>query len=240
MTALAAKPNLRRFDRWFATTNQLRTSGTDILLAAAPRYRGESLRGAELHGLEQPPHRRPGEDRGRQARPAAAEVAAPETWRRSSDNRASGAAAPLDGIVLRYGNLYGPGASDSLVELIHKRRLPIVGAGTGVWSWTHLDDAAAAAVASPRGRRVRRLQHHRRRACSRFGVAALPGRGGWRQAPMRVPEWLATPIAGSVVVRWMTEGRGASNEKAKRELGWRPAWASWRDGFRAGLDDRPA
>jgi nucleoside-diphosphate-sugar epimerase len=145
--------------------------------------------------------------------------------------------APLTGIVLRYGNFYGPGASESMVELLRARKMPIVGTGTGVWSFIHLDDAAAATVAAvERGSAgvynvvdddpapVAEWLPHLAEA-----VGAKP--------PMRLPVWLARAAAGEVVVRWMTEGRGASNEKAKRELDWRPGWTSWRDGFRRGLVD---
>lgn len=150
-------------------------------------------------------------------------------------------AAPLEGIVLRYGNLYGPGASDELVELIRKRRFPIVGNGAGVWSWTHVDDAAAAAVAAlepgaPGG--IYTIVDDEPAAISEWLPYLADAVGA--KPPLRVPKWLASPMAGSVIVRWMTEGRGASNEKAKRELGWQPAWASWRDGFRASLEGSPA
>jgi nucleoside-diphosphate-sugar epimerase len=236
MTALAAKPDLRRFDRWFATTNELRTAGTDILLAAAraagvPRFVAQSYAGwnnpriagpvtTEADGLDTEPLR----------------------WQRESIaairhvDEAVPAQAP-EGIVLRYGSFYGPGASDALVDLVRRRRFPLVGDGAGVWSWIHLDDAAAATVAA--------LD---RAAPGLYNVADddpapvsewLPYLADvvGAKPPMRVPTWLARPMAGAVPVRWMTEGRGASNEKAKRELGWQPRWASWRDGFREGLDE---
>jgi nucleoside-diphosphate-sugar epimerase len=239
MTALAARPNMRRFDRWFATTNQLRTKGTDILLAAARDVGVRRFVAQSYTGWNNP---RTG---GRVTTEADGLDPQPLKWQRQSlaaieHLEQAVQAAPLEGIVLRYGNLYGPGASDALIELVHKRRLPIIGAGTGVWSWTHLDDAATATVASLEGGAsgVYAITDDEPAAVSEWLPYLAEAVGA--RPPMRVPEWLAVPIAGSVVVRWMTEGRGASNEKAKRELGWRPAWASWRDGFRAGLDDRPA
>jgi nucleoside-diphosphate-sugar epimerase len=145
-------------------------------------------------------------------------------------------AAPVAGTVLRYGNFYGPGASEALVELIRKRRFPLIGDGAGVWSWIHLDDAAAATVAAlERGARgVYNITDDEPAAVSEWlpYLADVVG----AKPPMRVPEWLARLMAGAVPVGWMTEGRGASNEKAKRELDWQPAWRSWRDGFREGLD----
>jgi nucleoside-diphosphate-sugar epimerase len=146
-------------------------------------------------------------------------------------------AAPLEGIVLRYGNFYGPGGSESLVEMIRKRQLPIIGSGAGVWSWIHLDDAAAATVAA--------VEHGRRGVYNVVDDEPAPvsvwlpdvAQAVGAKAPLRVPAWLGRLAAGEVTVRWMTQARGASNEKAKRELGWRPTWSTWRDGFRRGLTD---
>jgi nucleoside-diphosphate-sugar epimerase len=145
-------------------------------------------------------------------------------------------AAPLEGIVLRYGNFYGPGASESLVELIRKRRLPVIGDGAGIWSWIHLDDAAAATVAAlERGARgVYNITDDEPAAVSEWlpYLAEVVG----AKPPLRVPTWLGRLMAGAVATRWMTQARGSSNEKAKRELGWRLAWPSWREGFREGLE----
>jgi nucleoside-diphosphate-sugar epimerase len=143
--------------------------------------------------------------------------------------------APLRGIVLRYGNFYGPGASEKLVEMLRKRRFPLVGGGEGVWSWIHLDDAATATVAAVE-----------RGAPGVYDIvddepapvsAWLPYLAAAVHAPppRRVPVWLARLGMGEVGVAMMTRIHGASNAKAKRDLGWRPAWTSWRDGFRDGL-----
>jgi nucleoside-diphosphate-sugar epimerase len=143
-------------------------------------------------------------------------------------------AAPLDGVVLRYGNLYGPGASDSLVELVRKRRLPILGDGAGIWSWTHIDDAASAAVvALERGSDIYNVTDDEPAPVAEWLPYLAEVLGA--KPPMRIPKWFGRIAAGSVVVRWMTEARGASNQKAKQELGWQPAWPSWRVGFREGL-----
>jgi nucleoside-diphosphate-sugar epimerase len=145
--------------------------------------------------------------------------------------------APLDGIVLRYGNFYGPGTTDQMVELLRKRQLPIIGNGAGIWSWIHLDDAAAATVAA--------VEHGRSGVYNIVDDEPAPV-AEWlpylaaqvgAKRPMRVPVWLGRLAAGQVAVQWMTEGRGSSNEKAKRELDWKPGFASWRDGFARGLTE---
>jgi nucleoside-diphosphate-sugar epimerase len=236
MTALAGKPDLRRFDRWFATTNRLRTEGTRHLLAAAE---AAGVAKMVVQGYTGWPNVREGsrvksEDDPLDPRPA--------KWQNESLAaieflEAAVPSAPLEGIVLRVGSFYGPGASDSLVELVRKRRLPIIGDGAGVWSWIHIDDAASATVAAvERGTRgVYNVVDDEPAEASAWlpYLADVVG----AQPPMHVPVWLGRLLAGEVAVRWMTEIRGSSNAKAKRELDWRPAWTTWRDGFRDGLTD---
>lgn len=119
------------------------------------------------------------------------------------------------------------------MELSRKRRCPVIGNGAGVWSWIHLDDAAAATIAAlERGAPgIYNITGDEPAAVSEWlpYLARVVG----AKPPLRVPRWLARPMAGAVAVRWMTEARGSSNEKAKRELGWQPACPSWRQGFRA-------
>src|SRR5947207_804906 len=145
------------------------------------------------------------------------------------------AAAPMQGIVLRYGSFYGPGASEAFVGLVRKRRLPVIGDGAGVWSFLHIRDAAAATVAA--------LEH------GRPGVYNVvddePARvTEWlpflaqavgAKPPRRIPVWLGRLAAGEAAVAAMTQIRGSSNARAKRELGWQPIWPSWRQGFSRGL-----
>jgi nucleoside-diphosphate-sugar epimerase len=237
MTALSGKADLRRFDSWFARTNELRTTGTRHLLAAAEAagvgrlvvqsYTGWSniRAGGPVKTEDDPfdPH------------PARAQTESIDALQFL--DRVVPAARSLEGIVLRYGNFYGPGASEALVDLVRKRRLPIIGDGGGVWSWIHVHDAAAATVAA--------VEHGRRGVYNIADDEPAPV-SAWlphlaeavgAKPPMRVPVWLGRLAAGQVAVQWMTQGRGASNEKAKRELDWRPAWPSWREGFRAGLSD---
>ena len=236
MTALAGKPDLRRFDRWFHLTNQLRTKGTDILLSAAwdagvKRFVAQSYTGwtnprtggpvkIEADGIDPDP--------AKMQRESLAAI-------RYLDESIPSAEPP--GVVLRYGNFYGPGASESLVDLIRKRRFPIVGDGAGVWSWIHLDDASAATVAAlERGRPgVYNVTDDDPAPVSEWLTHLADVVGA--KPSMRVPSWLGRLMAGDVPVRWMTEGRDSSNEKAKRELGWRLTWPSWRKGFREGLQD---
>ena len=236
MTALDGKADLRHFDKWFAVTNQLRTRGTEHLLNAAKATGVERFIAQSYIGWNNIREGGPvkTEDDPFDPHPAKAQTESLAAMRFLQ--QAVVEEAP-EGIVLRYGNFYGPGGSESLVEIVRKRRLPIVGEGAGVWSWIHLDDAAAATVAAlERGKRgVYNIVDDEPARMSEWlpYLAEVVG----AKPPMRVPVWLARVVAGQVPTQWMTEGRGASNNKAKRELGWKPAWSSWRDGFRFGLTD---
>jgi nucleoside-diphosphate-sugar epimerase len=151
-------------------------------------------------------------------------------------------AAPLDGLVLRYGALYGPGTSmaNEYAQLIRARKFPIVGDGAGVWSFVHVDDAAeATAIAVERGRAgVYKVVDDDPAPVAEW----LPYLGECLGArpPRRLPVWVARFAVGDVGVSVMTRVRGSSNAKAKQELGWQPAWPSWREGFRLGMYEQPA
>ncbi len=154
MTALAGDPDLRRFDRWFARTNELRTTGTENLLAAA---RASGARRFIAQSFTGWPNIREGGPVKSEDDPLDPDPPAAQTESLAAIRFLEQAVldAPLEGVVLRYGGLYGPGASEGLVELVRARKLPIVGAGSGVWSWIHVDDAAAATVAAlERGRGI--------------------------------------------------------------------------------------
>ena len=230
MTALARSFDLKRFDETFATTNRLRIEGTRHLLAAAAvagvdtfvaqSYIGWNARGAT-------------EDEPLIDDPVPAQrntLAAIEELESLARSR----------IVLRYGNLYGPGASEQLVELVRKRQVPIVGDGAGIWSWLHVDDAASATVAAVErgGSGLYNVVDDDPARVAEWLPALAAAVGA--KPPRRVPAWLAKPLAGEAAVRWMTEGRGVSNAKAKRQLGWRLRRPSWRDGFVDGLTDEEA
>ncbi len=236
MTALAGTPDMRRFDRWFATTNALRTRGTEHLLAAARRA---GVRRFVAQSYTNWPNVREGGPVKTETDPLDPDP--PRAQRRTLAairflERAV-LDASLEGMVLRYGNLYGPGASESLVDLVRKRRVPLLGEGSGIWSWVHIDDAAAATVAAvDRGRPgVYNIVDDDPAPVAEWlpFLAAAVG----APTPRHLPVWLGRLAAGEVAVSMMTRIRGSSNARAKHELGWRPAWASWRDGFRDGLTD---
>jgi nucleoside-diphosphate-sugar epimerase len=140
------------------------------------------------------------------------------------------------GIALRYGSLYGS-PDDAQLELVRKRRFPIVGDGGGMMSFVHLDDAAEATVLALErgGPEVYNIVDDEP-VPAREWVPALAHAIG-AKPPRRVPTWVARMLAGEVGVAWMTQARGASNAKAKRELGWTLRYPSWREGFRAAYTD---
>jgi 2-alkyl-3-oxoalkanoate reductase len=147
------------------------------------------------------------------------------------------------GVVLRYGFFYGPGthyASDgSIAAQVRKRRFPVVGAGQGVFSFVHLHDAATATVAAlERGRGIYNVVDDEPAPVRDWLPAYARAVGA--KPPWRVPRWLARMFAGPMAVRMATDVRGASNARAKAELGWQPALPSWREGFVTALDGAPA
>ncbi|GAA4442218.1 NAD-dependent epimerase/dehydratase family protein [Phytohabitans houttuyneae] len=230
MTALAQMRGLRNVDRVFAATNELRTRGTDNLLAAAARAgtrrvvaQGHNFvyerSGGPIKTEEDPVVARP-------IRSAERTIAAIKYVDRTVPQTAE------EGIVLRYGTFYGPGASDPMVEAVRKRQLPIIGGGTGIWSFIHTADAAAATLAAiERGTPgVYNVVDDEPAPVAQWlpYLAEVAG----AKPPVRLPAWVGRLLAGEFVVAQMTEVRGASNEKAKKELGWEPRFASWREGFR--------
>lgn len=236
MTAIsvahAGKPDMKHFDRWFATTNRLRTEGTDHLLAAAEatgvsHFVAQSY--GSWNGIREGGWVKTEED---PLDPMTGTVARPgmEAIRHVED-----VVVEAGGAVLRYGWLYGPGATDDLVEPVRKRQFPLVGGGAGYTSWVHLDDAASATVLAveQKVRGVFNIVDDEPAPASEWlpYLAACAG----AKPPMRVPKWLARPLGGEVAVRVMTEGRGFSNAKAKRELGWELRYPSWRQGFKEEL-----
>jgi nucleoside-diphosphate-sugar epimerase len=227
----------RHFDRDFALTNRLRIEGTDHLLSAGQamgvrRFVAQSYgawwyvrTGGPVKTEEDPLDPTP----AREMRESRAAI-------RHLEEAVLGAQW-TDGIALRYGAFYGPGTSmapgGELPEMIRRRRFPLVGDGAGVWSFVHVADAAEATAAA--------VEHGSRGV---YNVADddpapvaewLPALAQILDAkkPMRVPRLIGRLFAGEVGVVMMTDARGASNAKAKRELGWRPAHASWRQGFAA-------
>jgi 2-alkyl-3-oxoalkanoate reductase len=238
-TALAGVTNLRKFDKGFAATNRLRTEGTDHLLeaaraAGARRFVAQSFAGWPFARVGGPVKT---EDDPLDPDP-------PAQLRRTLDairhlEAAVGGAGDLEGVVCRYGGFYGPGTSAGvggyMLDDLRRRRFPIVGAGTGVWSFVHIDDAASATVAAVEGGGpgIYQVADDDPAPVSDW-LPALAAAVGARP-PRRLPAWLGRLLGGEHAVVLMNEARGASNAKARRELGWRPAWPSWRQGFRSGL-----
>jgi len=146
-----------------------------------------------------------------------------------------------EGVVLRYGAFYGPGTNFSLgpegtmVESIRKRQLPLMGKAGGVWSFIHIEDAAEATVNAIEGsgRGIYNIVDDEPAAVAEW--LPIAARAVEAPAPRRVPRWLGRLFAGEAATMLMTESRGASNAKAKRELAWTPRHPSWRDGFATGL-----
>jgi nucleoside-diphosphate-sugar epimerase len=230
--------DFRHLDRDFASTNRLRTEGTDHLLSAGQavgvrRFVAQSngaffsyvRAGGPVKTEEDPFDPTP----PREARQTLAAI-------RHLEQAVLGAEW-TEGVVLRYGAFYGPGTSMALgaeqFELVRKRKFPLVGEGGGVWSFIHVADAAEATVAAVEhgSRGVYNVVDDDPAPVAEW-LPALAQTLGARK-PMRVPRFVGRLFAGEAGVVMMTDVRGASNAKAKRELGWRPAHPSWRQGFAA-------
>ncbi len=233
MTALADMRSLRDPDREFAVTNELRTRGTDNLLAAAA-LAGTRRVIAQSYAGPGPDRRSSGglktEEDPLDLRPIRSAMRGPAAIAYVDRT------VPLEaqeGIVLRYGAFYGPGASDAVLAMVRKRQLPVIGGGTGIWSFVEVTDAAAAtAAAVDRGAPGVYNVVDSDPAPVAEWLPYLAGLAG-AKPPLRVPGWLGRLLAGEFVVAQMTSARGSSNEKARKELGWEPRYASWREGFRA-------
>ena len=231
MTALADMRSLRKPDKLFAATNELRTRGTDNLLSAAAQAGTRRViaqsninvnerSGGPVKTEEDPLDSRP-------VRSATRAMAAIKHVEKTVPFEAP------EGIVLRYGNFYGPGTGDFLLDAVRKRQLPLIGGGTGIWSFIEITDAAAATLAAVE--------------CGEPGVYNVVDSdpapvAEWlpylakvlgANPPLRMPAWLGRLLAGEFVVTLMTSARGSSNDKARKDLGWEPRYASWREGFRA-------
>ncbi len=227
MTALseahAGKPNLRRADRFFALTNRLRSEGIDHLLAAAEATGVSHVVAqghASMNGLRTDGWVRTEED--------PLEVIEGT----KAINHLEDVVVRAGGAVLRYGGFYGGGAHDDQVGMVRKRLIPLVGGGTGYVSWVHVDDAATATVLAveQRARGVFNIVDDEPAPGSEWLPYLAECAGA--KPPRRVPAWVVRLLAGEMAVGMMTEGRGFSNAKAKRELGWVLRYPSWRQGFK--------
>jgi nucleoside-diphosphate-sugar epimerase len=230
--------DMRHFDRDFALTNRLRTEGTDHLLSAGQAvgvqrfvaqgiaaYGAYARTGGPVKTEDDPLDPTP----VREMRETLAAI-------RHLEDAVLGARW-TEGIVMRYGTFYGPGTwmapGEEQFELVRRRKFPLVGDGGGVWSFIHVADAAEATVAAIENgsRGVYNVVDDDPTPVAEWLPALAQELGA--KKPMRVPRFIGRLFAGEAGVMMMTDARGASNAKAKRELAWRPAHASWRPGFAA-------
>ena len=233
LTDLKGASDLRKFERTFASSNRLRIEGTDYLLAAARDCGVKRMVAQSFCGW---PYARIGGYVKSEEDPL--DPNPPEQQRSTLDAirhlecAVSTSAAPA-GVVLRYGAFYGPNTGmfeATQIAQICKRRVPLIGDGGAWWSFLHIDDAAeATALAVNQGSGVYNIADDDPAPVREWlpATAAILG----AKPPFHIPAWLARTAAGEHLVVMMTESRAGSNAKAKRELGWRPRHASWRQGF---------
>ncbi len=236
LTSLPRRIDPRKMERDFVMNDRLRSEGTRHLVQAAQEAGAERILAQSIAFAYAP---------GRQgtlhAETDALYLDSPRAFRRSALALSELERTVLDagGIVLRYGYFYGPGSaiskSGSMCEDIARRRLPVVGKGAGVWSFIHVDDAARATVAAltTGASGAYNIVDDDPAAVSQWLPALADALGAPR--PRRVPAFIARIFAGDFGVSAMTRAQGASNELARRELGWMPEHASWREGFRSAL-----
>ena len=236
MTALGGELDLRHFADSFAETNRLRTDTTDHLIrasleAGARRFIAQSFAGwpNEQSGGPVKTEEAPlNTDPPKQVRETLGAILHLESVTTGTPG--------IEGLALRYGGFYGPGNAlgkgGVMLEAVVKRQMPLVGSGSGIWSFLHIDDAAqATALAVDRG--VYNIVDDEPAPVSEWLPYLANVLGA--KPPRRVPAWLARLIVGEAAVSMMTNIRGSSNAKAKRELGWKLHYPSWRGGFREGL-----
>lgn len=235
LTALSGSLGMRHFDRDFAMTNRLRTEATDHLLSAGRAVGVQRFLAQSYAGW---PFAREGEPVKSEDDPLDPAPLASMRQTLAAIRHLEDAVTGADwtvGIVLRYGGFYGPGTSlgadGEHVEMIRRRKFPVVGDGGGVWSFVHIADAAEATVAAlERGRRgIYNIVDDEPAAVHEWLPAMASALGA--KPPRHVPRWAGRLLAGEAAAAMMTEVRGASNAKAKRELGWQPAHPSWRQGI---------
>jgi 2-alkyl-3-oxoalkanoate reductase len=236
-TALSNLGNsLRHFDRIFETTNRLRTTGTRNLLNAANDAGVQRFIAQSFCGW---PYAREGGLIKTEADPLDAHPLPASAKTIVAIRELEAMVSAHGGVALRYGGFYGPNTSlahgGPQIEAVRKRMLPIIGDGAGMFSFVHVDDAATATLAAlTRGAGVYNIVDDEP-APAREWIPYLATVVG-AKPPRHVPAWLARVVAGDVAVAMMTQSRGGSNAKAKRDLNWRPQYPSWREGFRHELD----
>jgi nucleoside-diphosphate-sugar epimerase len=228
-TALANMRWSRNLDRSFATTNRIRTEGTDALLAAA---REAGVRRFIAQSFASYRYERAGSWVKTEDDPLDPSPPASARETNAAMAHLDHAVTAAGGIALRYGGFYGSG-DDGFASMVRKRQYPIIGAGDGVTSWIHLDDAAAATVLAldHDGPAIYHISDDEPAPMREWLPVFADALGAKR--PWRAPGWLAALIAGGAMASMATQSRGAANAKAKRELGWTLRYPSWRQGFPA-------
>ncbi len=243
MTGLTGAKDFKRFDDEFAVTNRLRMEGTDHLLEAA---RAAGVRRVIAQSYGNWNYERSGSALKTEDDPFDPDPPANQRKTlaaiRYVEERVVGA-KDFEGIALRHANHYGPGTSFALdgdiVRQVRKRQFPIIGNGAGVWTFIHVDDLAQATIAAmQRGKPGIYNVVDDEPAPVAVWLPEL-ARAIGAKPPFRVPTWVGRLAGGEVGVSMMTQIRGTSSAKAKRELGWHPFYKSWREGFRTGLGDVP-
>jgi 2-alkyl-3-oxoalkanoate reductase len=231
MTSLAGM-QMKNFDREFAVTNRLRTVGTEYLLAAAgdAKFIAQSFTGW--------PYARSGGPVKSEEDPLDSEPPKGIVATLDAIKRLEALTTQAGGIILRYGGFYGPGSGlttkGDQADMVRARKFPVVGSGDGVWSFIHTSDMATATLAAIEHGRPGEIYNvvDDEPAPVKVWLPYLAKTLGAPQ-PRHVPAWLGRLVAGPVAVMMMTSQRGASNAKAKRQLGWTPSYPSWREGFTA-------
>lgn len=239
LTALSRLGNFKRFDDDLALTNRFRTEVTDTMLAAARAVGTRRFIAQSFCGW---PFARDGGPVKTEEDPLDPDP--PAGFGRSLEairhlENAITAARDLEAFGLRYGMFYGPGTAITsggpIVELVRRRKMPIVGDGGGIWSFAHVLDAAhATANAVTRGvPGIYNIVDDEPAPVSAWLPLLAEAVGA--KPPRRVPAWVGRLAIGEGGISMMTRVRGGSNAKAKRELRWQPRYSSWRQGFREGL-----
>src|SRR5215475_14352976 len=244
LTALVGAGNFKKFDEEFALTNRFRTEVTDTMLAAARLVGSRRFIAQSFCGW---PFAREGGPVKTEDDPLDPNPPAKFSKTLAAIQHLEGAvrkAVGVEALALRFGLFYGPGTAISndglIVELVRKRRMPIIGGGGGIWSFTHINDVARATVAAiSRGAPgIYNVVDDEPAPVSTWLPALAEAVGA--KPPRHVPVWLGKLVIGEGGVSMMTRIRGGSNARAKREFGWRPIYPSWRRGFVEGLGQDPA
>jgi 2-alkyl-3-oxoalkanoate reductase len=235
MTALSGDFDFRDVDKTFAMTNRLRTEGTEHLLAAAQAVGARRFIAQSYAGW---PNAQTGGPVKAETDPLDPDPPRGIRETHAAIRRVESLTTAAGGVVLRYGGFYGPGTGlapgGDQLELVRKRKFPLIGDGGGIWSFAHTEDVATGTIAAlDRGREGEIYNIVDDDPAPVREWLPMLARSIGAKPPRHIPAWLARRLASPAAVMMMTTARGASNAKAKGELDWTPAWPSWREGFAA-------